>query len=216
LPVSAGWRDWSATVIGSNNSQNVGGLVGDNAGSVTGCYAAGSVSGAIDVGGLAGINENTVMDCYATGIVSGYDYLGGLVGWNPSGTITASFWDTQTSGLSYSDGGTGQTTAQMKTLSTFTGAGWDFTNETANGINNIWRMCSNDVNYPRLNWQSMASDMACPDGVAIDDFSAMAAWWLANNCTSSNNDCGRVDMDSSGSVDTADLMIFAANWINSI
>jgi len=43
------------------------------------------------------------------------------------GTITNCFWDTETSGQATSDGGTGKTTAEMKTQSTFTDAGWDFT-----------------------------------------------------------------------------------------
>ena len=34
-----------------------------------------------------------------------------------------------TSGISSSDGGTGKTSVEMKTLSTFTGAGWDFEGE---------------------------------------------------------------------------------------
>jgi hypothetical protein len=137
-----------STVTGSYNSQNIGGLVGDNAGSVTGCYAAGSVSGTYGVGGLVGTNENTVTNCYATGVVSGGDYLGGLVGWNPSGTITACFWDTEASGLSYSDGGTGKTTAQMKTVSTFTDAGWDFS--ATDGDIADWFMPYRD--YPDLSW----------------------------------------------------------------
>lgn len=39
-------------------------------------------------------------------------------------TVTNSYWDTQTSGQATSAGGTGKTTAQMKSQSTFTG--WDF------------------------------------------------------------------------------------------
>ena len=50
----------------------------------------------------------------------GFNYNGG--------TVTNSFWDTQTSGQATSAGGTGLTTAQMMTQSTYTGAGWDFTN----------------------------------------------------------------------------------------
>jgi len=36
-----------------------------------------------------------------------------------------SFWDNQTSGQTSSSGGTGKTTAQMKSITTFSGAGWD-------------------------------------------------------------------------------------------
>ncbi|PLY39817.1 hypothetical protein CSZ94_24395 [Janthinobacterium sp. ROICE36] len=41
-------------------------------------------------------------------------------------TISNSFWDTQTSGQAASAGGTGKTSAEMKTMGTFTGAGWNF------------------------------------------------------------------------------------------
>jgi hypothetical protein len=42
----------------------------------------------------------------------------------------------------------------MKTLSTFTSAGWDFVGETANGTNDYWRMCVDGVDYPRLAWEN--------------------------------------------------------------
>jgi hypothetical protein len=57
--------------------------------------------------------------------------VGGLVGVNcpPAGencgTVSNSFWDTETSGQAISDGGTGKSTAEMKSIVTFTGAGWD-------------------------------------------------------------------------------------------
>ncbi len=65
----------------------VGGLVGWNRGTVSGCYSAGSVldSGRY-VGGLVGRNYGTVSQCYSTGSVSGDWYVGGLVGYN-GGTV---------------------------------------------------------------------------------------------------------------------------------
>ena len=73
---------------------------------------------------------------------------GGLVGMG-NGSVSASFWDTQTSGYSYSAGGTGKTTAEMKTLSTFTDAGWDFTDTDGDAAD--WWMPSNA--YPQLAWE---------------------------------------------------------------
>jgi len=99
--------------------------VGYNWGTVSQCYATGAVTGDWDVGGLLGANEGTVSECYATGAVTGNESVGGLLGAN-WGTVENSFWDTETSGIATSDGGTGLPTAQMQTLSTFTGAGWDF------------------------------------------------------------------------------------------
>lgn len=107
----------------------------------------------------------------------------------------------------------GKTTAQMNMLSTFATAGWDFTNETANGTSNYWRMCVNEVDYPRLNWQTMDGDLACPDGVDTEDLAYFSERWLLTPCTSSNNYCGGADMDVSGSVNMNDLVIFAQHWL---
>ncbi|MCX5756907.1 MAG: peptidase A26, partial [Candidatus Hydrogenedentes bacterium] len=69
-------------------SEYVGGLVGENRGTVTQCYATGAVSGRY-VGGLVGENGGTVTQCYATGTVTGSgDAVGGLVGNNHIGTVT--------------------------------------------------------------------------------------------------------------------------------
>src|SRR5439155_20439166 len=74
------------------------------------------------IGGLVGRNLGTVQTSYATGAVSGPSNLGGLVGNNTSGpiagTVTDSYWDTQTSGQATSAGGagaTGLTTAALQT-----------------------------------------------------------------------------------------------------
>ena len=139
--------------------------------------------------------------------------VGGLIGYRSAGAVTACYWDEESTGQATSAGGTGKTTAQMKTLSTFTDAGWDFTNETANGTNNIWRMCVEGVNYPRLNWQSAPGDLTCPDGVNNEDFNALAQQWLLTTCTEDNNYCGRADINTSGTVDIEDFAIFAQHWL---
>jgi hypothetical protein len=138
----------AGSVIGE---RYVGGLAGYTVGSTfTNCYAAGPISGISFVGGLVGFNDYDSMlsFCYATGSVSGTDYVGGLVGHN-RGLIDACFWDIQTSsvtdGVGNEDpdpaGAMGKTTAQMKTLSTFTSAGWDFVN--------VWGI-GNGQTYPYL------------------------------------------------------------------
>jgi hypothetical protein len=75
------------------------------------------------------------------------------------GTITNCFWDTETSGMPNSNGGTGKTTAQMQTESTFTSAGWDFSDGDGNPA--IWRMPIND--YPHLAWEPEADCVSCLD-----------------------------------------------------
>lgn len=63
------------------NGSFSGGLVGNNlSGSLTRCYAIGSVTGDIRTGGLAGYSGGSVTQCYATGAVTGYTDVGGLLG----------------------------------------------------------------------------------------------------------------------------------------
>ena len=76
-----------------NGSYYVGGVVGFNSGTVTGCYATGDVSGHSDVGGVAGRNYNgTVTGCYhAAGEVSGNMNVGGVTGYS-SVSMTGCYW----------------------------------------------------------------------------------------------------------------------------
>jgi len=105
---------------------DAGGLVGYNNGTITNCYAQGSVIGADYVGGFAGENaaSGDISKCYSTGSVSGNYNLGGFDGWN-SGTSSYNYWDNQTSGQTTSASGTGKTTAEMMQQATFEPE-WDF------------------------------------------------------------------------------------------
>jgi hypothetical protein len=154
-----GYNEWgnisncysTGTVSGN---YGVGGLVGINDGSVSNCYSIGAVSGQSDIGGLVGINYrlDQINNCYSTGMVSGTEYVGGFVGyhyfdgWYPD-VFSGNFWDIQTSGQTVgigngaSDGVSGMTTSQMKTLSTFTSAGWNFAN--------VWNIIEGQT-YPFL------------------------------------------------------------------
>ncbi len=127
----------TGTVVGSN----AGGLVGVNSNAISDSYASGAVGTASDhtTGGLAGINSGTITSSYANGLVQGSSETGGLVGWDNIGTVTASFWDTQTSGQAGSGGGgTGILTADMMKAQTFTGAGWNASNVGGDGT--AWRI----------------------------------------------------------------------------
>jgi len=88
--------------------------------------------------------------------VSGNNGVGGLVGANEEeGTVSDSFWDTETSGQTTSDGGTGKTTAEMQDIAIFSGAGWNII-AVAPGTTNpayTWNIV-NGVTYPFLSWQS--------------------------------------------------------------
>ncbi|MFA5056253.1 MAG: GLUG motif-containing protein [Dehalococcoidia bacterium] len=140
-------RSYATGNVSAGNS-NIGGLVGyNNCGDIIDAYAAGNVSGASDVGGLVGTDNGcgVINSSYSTGYVSGTGVeIGGFLGRNESSEVYNSFWDTETSNQSISAGGTGKTTAEMKTLSTFNGSGWDIEENTVN-INN---------GYPYLSWQT--------------------------------------------------------------
>jgi len=147
------WCSYSTGPV--NGIEEVGGLVGGNYhGSITNCYSTGTVSGTEEIGGFVGGNPSgSISLSYSTGMVTGDNFTGGLVGWNGDtrpgfGDISSSFWDTQVSGLTHSDGGTGLTTTQMQDINTYMEAGWDFGGESANGTCNIW-ILQNEV-YPTL------------------------------------------------------------------
>jgi hypothetical protein len=146
----------------------VGGLVGVNSdyggtGSAVECYSTATVAGQTYVGGLIGENNGRstfVTCCYSAGQVGGYSCVGGLVGGPGAshatflqGVVSNCVWDTETSGQIDSTGGTGKTTAEMQTASTFLDAGWDLAGETANGTEDIWWI-NEGKHYPRLWWEA--------------------------------------------------------------
>ncbi|HBN86315.1 MAG TPA: hypothetical protein DDZ89_21025, partial [Clostridiales bacterium] len=171
-----------------NGDSNVGGLVGNNGGPITESYSTGNVTGSSsDVGGLVGYNGETITSSYSTGTVTGYSNVGGLVGRNDDpitgsysvGSVTGNnskgglvgydlyrkatdcYWDKETSGIGYSCGGTGKTTAEMKQQPTF--INWDFTA--------TWNINDSMNNgYPFLRWHSSVATPTTPS--APQNFSA--------------------------------------------
>jgi len=167
--------------VTSIGAQNIGGLAGGSVGSVSNSYCTGSVTGGNNAGGLVGWNKGTINNSYSNSEVTGDWGVGGLVGWHyagivsnsystggvtgdgPAGGLTGSnyastsvsnsFWDTETSGQATSDGGTGKTTTEMKSITTFTD--WDII-AVASGDTSptyIWNIV-NGQTYPFLSWQS--------------------------------------------------------------
>jgi len=142
--------------------RHVGSLVGVNfgLGIVSNSYSTGSVTGDEYIGGLVGSNgdRGTVSNSYSTGSVTGDEHVGGLVGHNyfrtGEGTVSNSFWDRVTSGMEESDGGTGKTTAEMKSIATFSGAAWDIIAVAPGETNDAytWNIID-DETYPFLSWQ---------------------------------------------------------------
>jgi len=114
------------------------------------------VTGKRYVGGLVGTNGDTVLDCYSTGSVTGDYDAGGLVGKNYQ-AVSDCFWDTQTSGQATSDGGTGKTTAQMRSIATFSGEGWNIiavASPSTRNVSYIWNIVDGQT-CPFLSWQSV-------------------------------------------------------------
>ncbi|MBE3143565.1 MAG: hypothetical protein IMZ61_06540 [Planctomycetes bacterium] len=145
----AGWLDGSAsqcaafgdvncnTASGTLVSASAGGFAGQVVSStVANCYARGDVcktgigtpTNGYSVGGFIGSFGATVTitNCYSKGYVfPTASYSGGFSGGGTATTQTTCYWDKTTSGMTTSFGGTGKTTAEMKTLATF--VSWDFT-----------------------------------------------------------------------------------------
>ena len=120
----------------------VGGLVGSVSNSSTtieNSYATGEVTGKDYVGGFAGdVTYSTINNSYAIGSVTGDSNVGGFVGdYYGYKYINNSYWDTETTVQSTSDGGSGKTTDEMKKADTY--SAWD---------TDVWNIVNG--NYPTL------------------------------------------------------------------
>jgi len=144
------------------NGNKAGGLAGLNFGSIINCYSQSSVKGSGAVGGLVASDFGSIISCYASGSVlttGDANFSGGLLGQPTTGTTENSFWDIQTTGQLKSFGGTGLPTATMQNPETYLRAYWDFKGEIANGTEDIWAMPEGG-GYPILSWQVQAASLA--------------------------------------------------------
>ena len=137
-----------------SGAQYTGGLAGYSTGSVVASYSHASVSGTASVGGLLGQQTgSSVGYSYSTGAVSGTGAnVSGLIGTSSSSpTITASYWDTQTSNRASSNGGSGQTTAALKTPTGYTGiySTWSVNLDGVAGDDAPWAFGTSS-DYPTL------------------------------------------------------------------
>jgi hypothetical protein len=166
-----------------NGTNNIGGFVGyaDASASISNCYSKGDVtrkSGETGTvigafcgrqGGCTIENSYTIGSVYYTDASAPTDkgFISSL-----SGTTTNNFFDSEASNQTTGNGATGKTTAQMKTLSTFTDAGWDFTTP-------IWRIDgTNNDGYPYLSWESYPPT---PPTVTTQAVSSIAATTATGN-----------------------------------
>ncbi len=194
-------RSYSSATV--NGNEVVGGLTGFYFDNVRNCYSTGSVSGSKYIGGIAGGGSEAMINCYSTASVSGGSVSGGLLGshdlsYNYFGlqtpSIEYSFWNTETSGQSIisgygniSKGSAGKTTAEMKDITMYLNAGWDFTGETANGSDDYWMMDNTggaiNSGYPFLEWQiAPAGSGTSGDPYLIANLNNL--YWVTQNSSS--------------------------------
>ncbi len=150
----------------SDSPVYLGGLAGISHGEIANCYATGDITfesagfNAAALGGLVGILAPTevsfglISNSYASGFIdsswlgalSGGAY-GGLVGENHYSTIVGSYWDTETSEVEDSDGGTGLSTSDFANEDSF--GNWNFDD------GGTWKMGVAPDGPPRpvLQWQ---------------------------------------------------------------
>lgn len=146
---------WASGAVTAENL--AGGLAAQTQIKFVDCYARGPVTGAAlasGVGGFAAQFQQYIGGadrCYATGLVTpvGVSTWKGGFGAFPAtdGLVEHSFWDTESTGQPTSalNTGTGQTTAQMKSLATFQGAGWSIADGAMEGF--VWAILPGDYPY---------------------------------------------------------------------
>jgi hypothetical protein len=175
--MAGGLMGWNSHILKSSYSAgsvaggvHVGGLVGGNGhgGTISDCYSTADVYGQRYAAGLAGFNGYgaSITRCYSTGSITGdgvigFQDYGGLVGLSYLATVSDSFWDVESSGVSVSDGGTGKTTAQMMSIATYTDTGvegldaaWDIAAVAPGQTDDTrtWNIVDGGT-YPFLGWE---------------------------------------------------------------
>jgi hypothetical protein len=205
----------TGAITGDSSSNFIGGFAGYiESGPIRSCYAKGTAKGKYSVGGFVGSARGSIFTSYSCGSVNGYQgsrNIGAFLGQKEYSdtTISSCFWNSNSSGTSTSAGGTGITVTQMKILTTFTSSGWDFVGESANGTEDVWRMCGDGISYPRLSWEfARGGDMDCPDRVEMEDLLYLAGRWMAGTPAT----VGAADVDGNGKVDLSDFGVMAENW----
>ncbi|MBU3208505.1 hypothetical protein KPL28_02510 [Clostridium algidicarnis] len=117
---------------------------------ITNCYVKGdSIKASVIAGGLTGSAnvQNIIKNSFSISNILCLDRPGGIMGDTPNllkQTFTNSYWDVETSNQTISKGGTGKTTLEMKTPSTF--IDWD--KEKLENGKGVWIL--QDGQYPKL------------------------------------------------------------------
>ena len=128
-------EDSSAAGFVFGGDEYVGGLVGHSNGSISGSYAASTVTGTRSVGGLAGRQGNftIIRDSSATGSVSGGSLIGGLVGFS-AGSISSSYATGLVSGSEQVGGLVGYADYRSRIISSYATGSVSGTGERVGGL----------------------------------------------------------------------------------
>ena len=187
-----GWNKSGARVLNCYNTGDisatenyVGGVVGDNDGTVSYCYNLGDVSGLIEVGGVAGGNDGAISCCYSAGNVLCDSLTGGVLGsLQGSGTVVNCYFDSDRCNLAKAVGDsadtdtlTGLSTDKM-TAGTYAGDG--SVANMAGFSSDIWlvKEGTDDYSfYPHLKGFNLDSsgEQLSADEIAAEDWPARIA-----------------------------------------
>ena len=154
-------------IKGIRNANDIGGLVGMNSGSITNSYAMGTVTGVTSVnnmGGLVGVNQGSITNSYATGMMTGNSDIGGLVGFDSDGSVTASYWDAETSDQLTNAGSNGVTSATTAQLQSPTTPGTKTTELYYLWSANDWDF-GDSSHYPALRYATDGNLHACTNNI---------------------------------------------------
>lgn len=174
---------------GTTGPLGAGGLVGghtsnteDDVPLFSNAYSNVSVNSSLFAGGLVGYHINSlgedvplvISNSYSTGSVVGAG-AGGLIGSKSDATIENSFWDVDSSDVLVSDGGTGKSSSEMKSIPTFSDTStvgldtvWDILEINTFDVStpSTWYIDSGE-DYPRLYFE-YPSDVDVPKVVITD------------------------------------------------
>lgn len=208
---------WVTGGLITADAWRAGGLAGEiNTGTILNCHTSDTIVDSVSrVGGLAGVNTNgSVIKSFAANTVAGLgSNTGAFIGEGSGGFYAGCFYDSQANpsltGLGDDSdpyGLTGETTANLMLGETFIIAGWDIVTPDNQPVWNIWRMCEDGVDYPRLSAEYSDADFACPDGIDLYDLRIFGYEWMEDLLAAD------VDFNLDGQVDLFDWAIFAAAW----
>ena len=228
---------WSSGAVRGRASR-IGGLVGyvysgtiGDQGELIASYSRASAhsesTGNARVGGLAGVVHGSTGSAnitagYSTGPVtagSGASNVAGLANTDINGTVTASYWDSTTSGVTSGGGGSAQTTTALQAPTGYTTppanifANWNVNVDGAAGNDDPWHF-GGTTNYPTLKFGGMDPHAQYADGdYDMDDDGLIEIWTL------DHLNAVRWDLDGDavqGSTSDADWKRYSAAFPNAI